>query len=200
MMRAGDPAHACSPATVPSTACPGRPSAPSRARGRGNDGSLVSSRRFRGRRGSRGGGHVRRARPLQHLGAPSRRDFHVRRIDARRVHAELVRQPPRRVRRLPPAPPAARLRRRGDLALHPPGAGPVRIRSAHDAFVAFPPGTEHRVEPVRCDPGDWRGWPVLDQGIRVRRNASGRAAAGRAGIGVASGLIDEMIKILAEDR
>ena len=42
------------------------------------------------------------------------------------------------------------------MALHPPGAGPVRIRSAHDAFVAFPPGTEHRVEPVRCDPGDWR--------------------------------------------
>ncbi len=43
----------------------------------------------------------------------------------------------------------------GDLVLHPPGAGPVRIRPAHNAFVAFPPETEHEVEPVRCDPDDW---------------------------------------------
>ena len=43
----------------------------------------------------------------------------------------------------------------GDLVLHPPGADPVRIRPAHNAFVAFPPETEHEVEPVRCDPDDW---------------------------------------------
>ena len=43
----------------------------------------------------------------------------------------------------------------GDLVLHPPGADPVRIRPAHNAFIAFLPETEHEVEPVRCDPDDW---------------------------------------------
>ena len=43
----------------------------------------------------------------------------------------------------------------GDLMLYPPGADPIRIRPAHNAFIAFPPETEHEVEPVRCDPDDW---------------------------------------------
>lgn len=41
-----------------------------------------------------------------------------------------------------------------DLVLYLPGAAPVRIRPAHNAFIAFPPETGHEAGPVRCDPDD----------------------------------------------
>ena len=74
----------------------------------------------------------------------------------------------------------------GDLVLYPPGADPVRIRPAHNAFVAFPPDTEHEVGPVRCDPDDWgpagsRSWDSCSNPSLPRRDERNRPPVGAAG-------------------